>query len=834
MDMPKSGFPTRERTAARNCAVAGVIVIAIAGAAAPFYVRAPLAPWIAAVLLAIAAAIAIALLWLRRSREDTAAAPTLATTTAKVPLELAPEELRRQLDTLRHTQGELLLAKQTAEAAMMAKGEFLATMSHEIRTPLNGVLPLLELVLATTLAPDQRDYLSTAHASARELLRIVDAILDYSKLDAERLELETTGLNLRELVSAVAQLMQRNAEAKGLRLSVTIDPNVRLAVRGDPVRLRQVLTNLVSNAIKFTERGGVHIQVSKRSETRDHHEIVFAVRDSGIGIASDVAAKLFRPFSQADASTTRVFGGTGLGLAICKRLVDLMGGHLGVKSEPGKGSLFWFSVPLLKAVGDVQVRRSLDSIRALALVEDETLLRRLQHAVTTLGIELTPVRTYADALSALRASANMGERWRHALLIVDAATFKPILATLVRNVLKDASLAHVRILLTSHGGMDLPQDPRLRTLAGSIAEESLRTTLEPMFGVQEPVFARSDPPPEAMLQLSPASADTPLRGRVLLVEDNTVNRRVAQRLLDLYGLDVTAVNDGREAVAPARARSIRSRADGLPDAGDGRLYGYTAVARARKRIRCRTPADRRHDSQRDGRRSRALPRRRHGRLHLQAARPHRADANAAAVAAGSRKGNAGRGADAGADRRCTRDVVRHACATARLDDAHDRARCGDHHGPARHDGERIRRSGARLPRGCATAAARYRIGSRDRRRGRADRAGAHAQIEQREHRRDGVVGTLAQHRARGARRHSHGAGRACGRHPAGIRARCDGAVAVPRSRRRVSAARSDQLSTLVCRYGTTPSSSTRPSCVSSQSMCSSSDSRMLAKRSRLT
>ena len=549
MDMPKSGFPTRERTAARNCAVAGVIVIAIAGAAAPFYVRAPLAPWIAAVLLAIAATIAIALLWLRRGREEAAGAPTLATTTAKVPLELAPEELRRQLDTLRHTQGELLLAKQTAEAAMMAKGEFLATMSHEIRTPLNGVLPLLELVLATTLAPDQRDYLSTAHASARELLRIVDAILDYSKLDAERLELETTGLNLRELVSAVAQLMQRNAEAKGLRLSVTIDPNVRLAVRGDPVRLRQVLTNLVSNAIKFTERGGVHIQVSRRSETRDHHEIVFAVRDSGIGIASDVAAKLFRPFSQADASTTRVFGGTGLGLAICKRLVDLMGGHLGVKSEPGKGSLFWFSVPLLKAVGDVQVRRSLDSIRALALVEDEALLRRLQHAVTTLGIELTPVRTYADALSALRASANMGERWRHALLIVDAATFKPILATLVRNVLKDASLAHVRILLTSHGGMDLPQDARLRTLAGSIAEESLRTTLEPMFGVQEPVFARGDPPPEAMLQLSPANADTPLRGRVLLVEDNTVNRRVAQRLLDLYGLDVTAVNDGREAVA---------------------------------------------------------------------------------------------------------------------------------------------------------------------------------------------------------------------------------------------------------------------------------------------
>ncbi|HET7923728.1 MAG TPA: ATP-binding protein, partial [Rhodanobacteraceae bacterium] len=490
-----------------------------------------------------------AISWIRRrnARADAFAAPTLAVTAARAPLEPAPEELRRQLETLRHTQGELLLAKQAAEAAMMAKGEFLATMSHEIRTPLNGVLPLLELVLSSPLQPDQRDYLSTAHASARELLRIVDAILDYSKLDAERLELETVGLNLRELVNGVAQLLQRTAESKGLRLSVTIDPNVRLAVRGDPVRLRQVLTNLVSNAIKFTERGGVHIQVSKRAETRDHHEIVFAVRDTGIGIAPDVAAKLFRPFSQADASTTRVFGGTGLGLAICKRLVDLMGGHLGVKSEIGKGSLFWFSVPLLKAVGDLQVRRSLDGIRALALVEDDSLLRRLQNAGGTLGIEVTGVRTLADALAALRASANMGERWRHAVLFVDASAFKPVAATLVRNVLKDAALNHVQILLTTYGGTDLPQDPRLRMLTGNVTEEALRTTLEPMFGVQAPGAARSEPA-EALVEIGGATPDTRLQGRVLLVEDNPVNQRVAQRLLDLHGLDVTAVGDGRQAV----------------------------------------------------------------------------------------------------------------------------------------------------------------------------------------------------------------------------------------------------------------------------------------------
>jgi signal transduction histidine kinase/CheY-like chemotaxis protein/HPt (histidine-containing phosphotransfer) domain-containing protein len=568
------------RGAVYACVWIGAGAIAIAGIVSPLYAKAELVPIVAVSLLSLAVILAAMAVWARRI-ERAGPTPTLAATTASAPLELAPAELRRQLDTLRHTQGELLLAKQAAEAAMMAKGEFLATMSHEIRTPLNGVLPLLELVLSTPLAPDQRDYLSTAYASARELLRIVDAILDYSKLDAERLELETTGLNLRELVSAVAQLMQRNAEAKGLRLNVTIDPNVRLAVRGDPVRLRQVLTNLVSNAIKFTERGGVQIQVSKRAETRDHHEIVFAVRDSGIGIAPEIAAKLFRPFSQADASTTRVFGGTGLGLAICKRLVDLMQGHLGVKSEPGKGSLFWFSVPLLKAVGDLQVRRSLDGIRALALVDDETLLRRLQNAGSTLGIEFTPVRSLADALSSLRASTNMGERWRHALLFVDVAAFKSVLGTLVRNVLKDGSLAHVRILLSGHGGADLPQDPRLRMLSGNIAEETLRTSLEPMFGVQEPGFPRTEPPADALLEIIPAAdANAPLRGRVLLVEDNAVNLRVAQRLLDLHGLDVTAVNDGREAVEHLE----RERYDlVLMDCLMPVMDGYTATRRWRER-----------------------------------------------------------------------------------------------------------------------------------------------------------------------------------------------------------------------------------------------------------
>jgi signal transduction histidine kinase/CheY-like chemotaxis protein/HPt (histidine-containing phosphotransfer) domain-containing protein len=563
------------------CALIGVGALAIAGIAAPFYVLGPLVPAVATILLSVAAMLALVVLKTRRapSREPSF---TPVAAIPKAPLELPSDELRRQLDTLRHTQAELLLAKQAAEAAMMAKGEFLATMSHEIRTPLNGVLPLLELVLSTPLAPDQRDYLATAYASSRELLRIVDAILDYSKLDAERLELETVGLNLRDLVGGVAQLMQRNAEAKNLRLTATIDPNVRLAVRGDPVRLRQVLTNLVSNAIKFTERGGVHIQVGKRGETRDHHEIVFTVRDSGVGIAPDVAAKLFRPFSQADASTTRVFGGTGLGLAISKRLVDLMHGHLGVKSEPGKGSLFWFSVPLLKALGDVEARRGLDGIRALALADDEALLRRLQGAGSALGIEITAVRTMPEALSGLRASANMGERWRHALLFVDVTTFRPVLGALVRNVQKDTSLGHVHIVLSTAGGSDVPHDARVHAMPGIATDEALRALLEPIFGVR-PATLQREAQNEPIVEIAaPADANAALEGRVLLVEDNPVNQRVAQRLLAMHGLDVTAVDDGREAIA----RLERQRFDlVLMDCLMPVMDGYTATRTWRVRER---------------------------------------------------------------------------------------------------------------------------------------------------------------------------------------------------------------------------------------------------------
>ena len=254
--------------------------------------------------------------------------------------------LQRDLQRHDRLEQELLQAKQAAESAVLAKGEFLATMSHEIRTPLNGIVPMLDMLARAPLAPDHREMLNTASASSHQLLRIVDDILDYSKLEANKLELEITAFNLRELLDGVLQLMQRPAENKGLRLSLQLDPAVRLPVRGDPVRLRQVLSNLIGNAIKFTERGSITLVVRRLGETSGQHLLRFEVRDTGIGIALDAQARLFRSFTQADASTTRLYGGTGLGLAICKRIVDLMGGRIDVVSEPGRGSTFWFEVPL--------------------------------------------------------------------------------------------------------------------------------------------------------------------------------------------------------------------------------------------------------------------------------------------------------------------------------------------------------------------------------------------------------------------------------------------------------------------------------------------------------
>jgi signal transduction histidine kinase/CheY-like chemotaxis protein len=485
------------------------------------------------------------------------------------------DALQREID--RHTQleKELMLAKQAAESAVMAKGEFLATMSHEIRTPLNGIVPMLDLLLHAKLAPDHHEIVRTALASSHQLLRIVDDILDYSKLEADRLELETTTFNLRELMETVIQLMERAADSKGLHLNLHIDPAVRLPVRGDPVRLRQVLGNLISNAIKFTDRGAVAVSVRRTGESVAQHQLHFEVRDTGIGIAPEAQARLFQAFSQADASTTRLYGGTGLGLAICKRIVDLMGGRIAVQSEAGRGATFAFDIPLLKVQGDMPARElEFGGGRLLLLSADTRLRMRLSMLLPNWGLRVTTVENTQEALDRLRTAATQGEPWAYAMVLADLSGMRNTALALHRNLERHAIYGDVR-LICLYGDEHVPEElSRSVTLLSRQAPDAdLRAALTAKPAPPEPVAT------PAADEGDPETARSIRSARVLLVEDNPVNLMVGQRLLNVLGVDCDTAHNGEAALL----RMSASRYDlVLMDCQMPVVDGYTATRRWRE------------------------------------------------------------------------------------------------------------------------------------------------------------------------------------------------------------------------------------------------------------
>lgn len=462
------------------------------------------------------------------------------------------DALARERDQLQHAvqqqdalEQELLRAKQAAEAAALAKGEFLATMSHEIRTPLNGILPMLDLIAGGQLGSDQRQMLQTATVSSQQLLRIVDDILDYSRLEAKGLDLEITTFNLRELLEGLVQLMQRTADPKALTLSLELDPAVRLSVRGDPVRLRQVLGNLLVNAIKFTERGQIRVRVQRQGETSAQHQLRFEVIDTGIGIDAALQSRLFQSFSQADASTTRIYGGTGLGLAICKRIIDLMHGRIGVTSTPGQGATFWFEIPLLKVIGDLPALGSgSGTTRALLVSTDAPLAARLERVLEHHDVRLHVVDSASTALDILRAPQRPGIEPALTWVIADTDALRHGATALHRAVLRDARDPTPKLLWLQ--GKDALAPVLLSdalALPRDAVDSELHALLRPVSAPARPAPLLAEVDADAGREASPQ-----LGLRVLLVEDNSVNLAVAQRLLQVLGCSVVTANDGEQAL----------------------------------------------------------------------------------------------------------------------------------------------------------------------------------------------------------------------------------------------------------------------------------------------
>ena len=531
-------------------------------------------PWQTAALilalLALFASIAMAIAVHRRDNEVRDQAVRAREGAAEITA------LQKEIDRHTKLESELTKAKQAAESAVMAKGEFLATMSHEIRTPLNGILPMLDLLSTSRLAPDQQELLRTANASAQQLLRTVDDILDYSKLEADRLDLETTGFNLRELLQSVNTLMERSAEAKGLRLILNIEPGVRLPVRGDPVRLRQVLSNLISNAVKFTERGSVTLTVKRLGETPAQHQLRFEVRDTGIGIDRMAQEKLFHAFSQADASTTRLYGGTGLGLAICRRIVSLMGGRIGVESEPGQGSMFWFEIPLLKVQGDMPSQQEdLHGGRVLLLTTDARLRMRLTLLLPNWGLRLTTVETTHDALERLRQANTQGEPWSYSVILADVGSIRGTALSLAKNMERKNLYGNARLVYLRGDdvtSVDLP--PSVPVIPRAAADADLRSALSAS-GVS---WAHHDQHPSPPVQTSRKLPDG--KSRILLVEDNPVNLMVAQRLLQVLGAECDTAGNGQVALEKLEAGTPYNLV--LMDCQMPVLDGYSATRRWRE------------------------------------------------------------------------------------------------------------------------------------------------------------------------------------------------------------------------------------------------------------
>lgn len=441
---------------------------------------------------------------------------------------------------------ELRHAKRKAEEATRLKSMFLANMSHEIRTPMNAIIGLSHLALKTSLTAKQRDYISKVHNAGTSLLAIINDILDFSKIEAGKLDIETTPFRLDDVISSVTTVTGQKATDKGLELLAHLAPDIPPSLLGDPLRLGQILTNLVNNAVKFTERGEIGIDVDMPQHTGEKCQLRFSVRDTGIGMTEEQSAKLFQPFTQADMSTTRKHGGTGLGLSVCRRLVELMGGDIWLDSRPGEGTTFtftvWLGVGQQKGSGRVVPER-LTTLRAL-IVDDNAAARDIiDDLLKGVVSQRDAVASAPEALAAIKQADADGP---YDVVFMDWRMPGMDGLQAARAVKSDASLKHppAIIMVTAFGRDEVREEADKLHLDGFLVKPVTKSML-----LDTLVGAFADADDQAAAVASATAEGISLSGlRVLLVEDNDINQQIAVELLEGVGAKVDVANNGREAV----------------------------------------------------------------------------------------------------------------------------------------------------------------------------------------------------------------------------------------------------------------------------------------------